>query len=212
MSACEADLAIVLAAGRGTRMGGPKALTATPAGVWWRVQAMRLREAEVDVIWVVSETVKVAMEREKDAPERLVVSDPQMPMFASVVAGLRAVGAGLGRGVFVLPVDTPAPGPVVWGALAAGAGHAGAVPVFEGRRGHPVYLTRGFVGQVLRRCDAESDAITRLRLDEMLARGVSEVPVGDRTVAINLNTRDDVRSMFEAGGALAPGACDRETT
>lgn len=204
--------AIVLAAGRGSRMGGPKALMATPAGVWWRVQAARLREAQVGAIWVVSDVVKDAMVREGGAPDRLVRSDAHMPMFASVVAGLRAVEAGPQGGTFVLPVDIPAPGPDVWRALAASARHGAAVPVFEGRRGHPVYLTRETVRRVLQRCAAEPGAITRLRLDEVLAEGVSEVPVTDPAVAINLNRRDDVRGMFDAGGAFAPRLSDHYAT
>ena len=51
---------VVLAAGRGTRMGGPKALMEVRGRVWWRWQREWLAPAEAagaTVVWLVSPVV-----------------------------------------------------------------------------------------------------------------------------------------------------------
>lgn len=198
----ERERVIVLAAGRGTRMGVPKALMPTPRGVWWRVQAARLREAGAEATWVVSEDVRSLMGREPDAPEGMVVASSAAPMFASVVAGLRSIAGDGSRHVLVLPVDTPVPLAAVWRSLAAECAGGVSVPVFQGKRGHPICLSGPFVADVLRMCDAEPGAEERLRLDELMVGRCVEVAVADAAVAINLNTPDDVRRYFAAGGGV----------
>ena len=198
----ERERVIVLAAGRGTRMGVPKALMPTPRGVWWRVQAARLREAGAEATWVVSEEISGVLSQQADAPERVVVAEGDAPMFVSVVAGLRAVVGDTKRSAFVLPVDTPAPGAAVSQALSTACGSGVAVPVFAGKRGHPVCLSGPFIAAVLRMCDGEPGADARLRLDELMVGRCVEVAVADAAVAINLNTPDDVRRYFAAGGGV----------
>lgn len=184
-------VAIVLAAGRGTRMGGPKALMSVRGRAWWRVQEERLERAGVERVWVVSREVEAVMAGEEGAPGRRVIGDSAAPMFASVLAG---VGEARGAGVFVLPVDVPAPGGAVFGALAAGAGDGVAVPVFQGKRGHPAALSARWVGARL------ASALPDQRLDALIAEDVVEVEVQDSVVLVNLNTPAEVRA-WEHGSA-----------
>lgn len=137
LSACDV---IVLAAGAGKRMGGPKALMDVGGRMWARVQSERLARVGVRVVWVMSPEVREGLAAGAGGLgefERVVLCESSRPMFESVVAGLREFvrdGAASAGGVFVLPVDVPAAGCCVWERLAAcGAGVA--APVVERRRG-----------------------------------------------------------------------------
>ncbi len=191
-------VAIVLAAGRGERMGGPKALMTVRGEAWWRIQAARLRRAGVESIWVVSQVVREATAREADAPEHLVLGNPDQPMFESVVRGVEALRHAPPRGVFVLPIDVPAAGPEVWRALAA-RGPVSA-PVFRGAAGHPVYLAWEWIERALLGAPAPGER----RLDLLIAPLVERIEVDDPDVAVNLNAPADVDAWLGRDGATAP--------
>lgn len=188
---------IVLAAGRGRRMGGPKALMAVGGVAWWREQERRIAAGAREVpglesCWVASPEVMSAWAGAPDRPVRVAMADPDAPMFASVAAGVRAVaevgGGAPVAGVFVLPVDVPAPTDVVlWRTLA----NCGAVarPAWRGRHGHPLYLPWPWVERELSARLDDAGA----RLDELIAGSVRDVAVDDETVVWNLNTPEDVR-------------------
>ncbi len=210
MRGCEGDeVAIVLAAGRGVRMGGPKALMMVGGRPWWRVQRERLRAAGVRDVWVVSREVRDSMGRE-DSPERVVIGDADAAMFASVVAGVVALRDDSLRGVFLLPVDVPAPSVGVWKAL-RGA-DSPSVPTCGGRRGHPVWLPWSFVERAILPCAEDRVWVARTRLDRLVADEVVEVAVEDAGVLVNLNTSVDVERWEKdrgcpglAGFAARPG-------
>lgn len=176
--------AVVLAAGRGRRMGGPKALMRVVGREWWRLQEERLEHAGVHRVWVVSPAVRAQVRGLTTAE-----ADPDAPMFASVLAGMRAAP---GAGLFILPVDVPAPGPDVWRLLAAAADAGVAVPTSHGERGHPIALSRPWIDRVLSRAGHED------RLDHLIGPDVVEVPVADPGVLANLNTPGDVRAWAAA--------------
>ncbi len=179
------DSVIVLAAGRGVRAGGPKALHSVQGRAWWEIQRERLERVGLPVVWVVSPRVREGI---GTADLRMVVADELAPMFASVLAGAReiALQSDRVRGVFVLPVDVPAPDRRVFEALARAVGSSGAaIPVHHGERGHPVYVSWDLVrGRVL---GAGADA----RLDHLIEDGRMEVSVDDPGVLDNLNTAAD---------------------
>jgi nicotine blue oxidoreductase len=190
-------VAIVLAAGRGIRMGGPKALLPVRGRPWWMEQAQRLRAAGVPALWVVNHRVRAAMAGARPPPD-LDIADETAPMFSSLVVGLRTLAArtSMPPGVFVLPIDVPAPARAVWEAL-AGSGAPAAAPVLDGRTGHPVYLSWEYVRiAILPAAESESP-----RLDELIRSVVSHVPVQDRDVRANLNTPEALaRWLARTGG------------
>ena len=95
---------LVLAAGRGRRMGGPKALMQVHGQPWWRLQRERLAAAGVESLWIASPDVAAAWTDIPDAPRHLTTapaadapphSTPEpLPMFASLMLG---VGCCSGR-------------------------------------------------------------------------------------------------------------------
>jgi nicotine blue oxidoreductase len=134
--------AIILAAGQGRRMGGPKALL--PAGTLsFLAHACCLYarpgiEAVIAVLGAETDRVR----REAGIPPGVeVVVNPGWPqgMLSSVWRGLDAAEALSADAVLLHPVDHPLVEPStvdrVADALAQGA--FAAVPTWEGRRGHP---------------------------------------------------------------------------
>lgn len=176
------DYVIVLAAGRGVRAGGPKALHVVNGRPWWEIQRERLERVGLPVVWVVSERVRQGMG--ESVPERMVIADESAPMFESVLAGVRDVGRRAGASsVFVLPVDVPVPRARVFHRLTESSSPA--IPTHSGVHGHPVFIPWRFVeGHVLRA--GASD-----RLDRLIESVRAEVDVDDPSVVTNLNTSED---------------------
>jgi CTP:molybdopterin cytidylyltransferase MocA len=139
---------LVLAAGAGTRFGGPKALAREPDGTPWMAFAVRmLRAAGCD-------PVLIALGASADAARPLVPADAQVVIVpdwseglsASLRAGLRAASALSAAAVLVTPVDTP--GATADAAIRvidrAGVPLSAALAraVYAARPGHPVLIGR----------------------------------------------------------------------
>jgi CTP:molybdopterin cytidylyltransferase MocA len=137
----------------------------------------------------------------KDAPElrkllpawveTLENAVPDSPQFASVqLAARAAVGSGC-AGAFLLPVDVPAPQISVWRALESSLGNNTEVaqPTFQGRGGHPVLLSRGFLEKLVALPESS-------RLDEAIHSAVLvRVQVSDPAIHANWNTPADLKSV-----------------
>lgn len=178
---------VVLAAGAGNRMGGPKALMPVWDQPWWRVQRERLSALDLIQVWAVNEHVEEDMDLDPDAPGRRVLVDSSEPMFASVTAGLRDLREKSLHGVFVLPIDVPAPSPTVWESLLGSS--CCAAPIYEDQRGHPVYLPSDWIETVAYPAFDNPDA----RLDRLIGDSLNLIEVSDPDVAWNLNTQDDLQ-------------------
>ena len=187
------DRVIVLAAGRGLRAGGPKALHRVHNRPWWHIQRKRLALVGLPVVWVISDRVRASMTEHGGPPPDSVIADELSPMFTSVLAGCTAIAElhRSTRGVFILPVDVPAPNPTVFNTLARATAHpsavAAALPTHNSQRGHPVYLSWPLVTSRLLSPSTPADS----RLDHLIEDARVEVPVTDPGVLINLNTADD---------------------
>lgn len=123
---------IVLAAGAGTRFGGPKALVRFRGERLVDRAVATLRSGGCDRVIVVSGAADVG-----DVPGAAVVANPawQDGMGTSLQAGLAA--APDADAVVVLLVDQPLIAPEAVRRVIA-AGHDIAVAMYDGRRGHPV--------------------------------------------------------------------------
>jgi CTP:molybdopterin cytidylyltransferase MocA len=184
-------IAVVLAAGQGRRMGGPKALMEIGGRPWWAVQQERLAGAGVAALWVVSDPVFREMVNAQEPPARGLVADSAAPMFNSIRRGIEAARPHASHGIFILPVDVPAPRDATWEALAAAAGDRVAVPTFGGEHGHPVALSAAWLDRSFPSAPDAGD-----RLDDLIEGHVSYLAVDDPTVVVNLNTPDDVAAWL----------------
>ena len=146
--------AVVLAAGSGSRFGGGKLLAAWDAGVLLEgalAAAFAAPVRDVTVVVGADADAVAAVARDFD-PRVLTVYAPDFAegMAASLRAGVASLPADA-AGAFVFLGDMPrAPSAVLQPmADAVRAGALAAAPVFRGRRGNPVLLSRELFPQLL---------------------------------------------------------------
>ena len=106
-------------------------------------------------------------------------------MFTSVKAGIAGVHTDA---AFILPVDCPLVPPAVYSELLAAPGQA-VVPVYRGRRGHPVLIREVLFERIAREPDVSS---LRAVLREI---GVAEVDVDAPEVLLDLDTPGDLQRL-----------------
>ena len=146
--------AIVLAAGSGSRFGGGKLLAAWDAGVLLEGALAAAFAAPVRSVTVVigADAEAVAAAARDFDPRAVIVyaADHAEGMGASLRTGIASLPADA-AGAFVFLGDMPrAPHAVLQPmADAVRAGALAAAPVFGGRRGNPVLLSRALFPQLL---------------------------------------------------------------
>ncbi len=187
---------VILAAGESRRMGRPKAL------LDWR--GITVLEHMIELIGAIADPVIVVAGchagaiREHGVKSTVIENpDPARGMLSSLKCGLRAVPPETGAVLFT-PVDYPAVSARTLGALAAAAAANAplAIPVFEGRRGHPVLIARPLVDEVLALADdgRASDVIHR-----HLGRAIL-VQVNDRGVVEDIDDPETYERLRREGG------------
>lgn len=180
-------LCIVLAAGRGTRMGAPKALLDVRGTAWWKRQQARLHAANVDAFWIVNPLVAAAFAADPSSPPHSTIvhkNDTPLPMFASIAHAFSVRPPHACN--FILPVDVPCPRPDTFARLQAACGEAASVPARGDTTGHPLCLSGAWIRTHLL-TPPLPDPMTA-RLDELTRPIVRRVQVEDPDMAINLNT------------------------
>jgi CTP:molybdopterin cytidylyltransferase MocA len=140
-------VAVVLAAGEGRRLGGPKALLPIGATTFLaHVCALLDRPGICAVVAVLgAEADRVRRESQVGAGVVVHVNERwRAGMLTSVWAGLDAAEALEAEGVILHPVDTPfvAPATVEAVVRALADGATIVVPSHAGRRGHPAGFSR----------------------------------------------------------------------
>lgn len=202
-------ISIVLAAGDGKRLGGPKALLAwpSPSGKDRPLSIAhaeeRLAAESAEVLIVTRKAVIPALLGYVRPGVHLLSSDaaPDLgPAGSLAFAVSRLPPADL---ILVTPVDTqPARAETVRAMLdklAADPALLAARPSYHGRGGHPVVLRRAAL-------DAYSAGAPTLR-DHLASLGdrVAVVEVSDPTIVLDLNTPSDVMGVLRALPRFLPG-------
>jgi nicotine blue oxidoreductase len=140
--------AVILAAGRGARMGGPKALLTLDGETFLARVARLLRRPGVDRVTAVLGHEADRVQREAALPPDVVTivnlryADG---MLTSILAGLGEAEAAGADAMLVHPVDHPLVDPVTVDAVIAALtkGATIAIPSHGGRRGHPAGFAQG---------------------------------------------------------------------
>lgn len=192
---------LVLAAGRGGRMGHPKALLEYDSGKSFLdilSAALRKGGAEVKVVLGFEAEAIRARHPELD----FVVNEGWEAggQFSSVKVGLQSViEDGEFDRVLVHPVDMPAVRASTFGALVKASFNGdGAVPEFEGAAGHPLLLTEDGAKAVLKMKDVPHLEAAQKGLK------IDRVKVRDPGVVVNFNTPDIYERLLGSAPHLAP--------
>lgn len=145
--------AVLLAAGESVRMGQSKPLL--PFGNTTLVEHLveELLVSEVDRVYVVlgHEAERVQAVLNAHPVHAVVNADYRQGMLSSVRCGLRALPRETGA-VLVAPVDQPGLTRALINALlnAYRVSHKDiAVPIHQGRRGHPLIFSAGYIPEIL---------------------------------------------------------------
>ena len=179
---------VVLAAGLATRAGGGK-LTLALEG---QAILARCLEGMYDVcarLIVVTghrrDSLRPILRRYAKVEE---VYNPAYArgMFSSVLAGVRQVKAG---GFFLTPGDYPLIAKETYASLAGTDGEI-VIPVFDGKRGHPLLMNSRLIPELLS-CPATSTLEDFIR-----RRGASLIPVQDPGILMDVDTMEDFRAAL----------------
>jgi CTP:molybdopterin cytidylyltransferase MocA len=187
--------AIILAAGKGTRIGGPKGGLRVGDTTFLDQIARRLAAAGIDRVVAV---VPAAEDRKKETASgnlRSVANPyPERGMIYSVRLGVGA--AGDADGYLVMPVDHPHVESRTYGSI-MGAFDSNAKrvvrPEFKGKPGHPVIIPR-VLAKKLPPADLEGGLAAFIRNSGVK---VVSIPVDDPGVLRNINTREDFREVAQ---------------
>jgi molybdenum cofactor cytidylyltransferase len=187
----------VLAAGRGTRFGEPKAQAKLPSGERFLDAVVRLA-AESDLhplLAVVDRGVDVP------APARVVINpNPRSEQAASLRLALAALANDPAEAVLVWPVDHPFVHVVSVLALMDAFKRTRApivLPVHAGRRGHPVLFARTVWLELMTTTTGGARTVVHAHAEDVV-----EVSVPDEGVTRDIDTRSD---MPRSGGRTSDG-------
>lgn len=145
-SAAGRPFGLVLAAGAGTRFGGPKALARTADGEPWLARAVAaLRDGGCgDILVALGAGAAEARALVPAGASVVIVPDWQRGLSATIAAGLAAVNERSASSLVIIPVDTPdAPPAAIRRVIAAAPAvvtRALVQATYAGEPGHPVLI------------------------------------------------------------------------
>ncbi len=196
---------IVLAGGKSSRMGRPKALL--PIGssgdtFFDRVTRTLLEAGIQDVIVVVGADAEAIRAGARPRSGVRIVDNPDYDQgqLTSLLAGLHAIDAARATAVLVTLIDVPLVSVATVRTLMAAQRERGAPivrPVSNGRHGHPVIFGRDLFGE-LQRADPSHGAkpVVRAHAADMI-----EVPIDDEGAFTDIDTREEYERFIGAWGS-----------
>ena len=181
---------LVLAAGAGTRFGGPKALALSSDGTPWLSRAVRvLTDAGCRrVVVALGASATEARELVPPEAETVVVEDWAEGLSATLRRGLRAAAGEGTDAVLVVPVDTPGlPAAATRRVIEAAAlpwAEALVQAVYRGAPGHPVLIGAGHIERLAASLSGDRGARAHLA-----AHGALEVECADLWSGADIDMR-----------------------
>lgn len=188
--------AVLLAAGESTRMGEPKPLL--PFGDTTLIEhlARELLDSDVDcVVAVLGHEAERVRKRLLRMPVRVAVNaDYKQGMLSSIRCGLRAL-PDAAEAALIAPVDQPRLSSDIVETLIRAwrcSGKGMAVPIHDGRRGHPLLIAARYFPEVLTGLDDTGlRGLLRRYPDDLL-----QVPFDDPAVLGDADTPEDYRRQL----------------
>ncbi|MEX2571894.1 MAG: nucleotidyltransferase family protein [Gemmatimonadota bacterium] len=189
---------VVLAAGRSTRMGSPKALLTFEGSTFLARLVQAFREGGCQPVMVVTgpeadpDARAIAQHARELGADTATNPDRDSDQVDSLRAAVRRLPSDL-HGVLMAPVDSPGATPSLVAALieTAATGAPLVVPTFGGRRGHPILFGRTILPELMDG-DLPEGARTLIRRYE---KQLTELPVENRGVLLDVDTPADYRRL-----------------
>jgi CTP:molybdopterin cytidylyltransferase MocA len=183
--------ALILAAGRGARVGGPKALLTLGGETFLSRAARLLRRPGIERVTAVLGHEADRVRREAALPPEVAVRVNERyaeGMLTSILAGLDDAEAAGADAVLVHPVDHPLIEPATVDAVIAALvrGALIAVPSHGGRRGHPAGFARATWSALRSAAPDEGARGVLARHPEW----IEHVPAGEECL-VGVNTNED---------------------
>jgi molybdenum cofactor cytidylyltransferase len=181
--------AVILAAGESRRMGTPKALLDYQGKTFVEHLAEVTRHPRVGALRVVlgAKAEEIRARLGSADPGAFVMNrDWQSGQLSSIHAAIRSLPADATEGVMLCPVDHPIISSEVVAQIISAfdaSGKAISVPIFHGKRGHPVIFRANLYSELL----AASPDIGARQVLWAHADDVVEVPTQEEGVILNLD-------------------------
>ena len=210
----EAFPLILLAGGRSSRMGTPKGLVDYQGQPWLLEQLSRFEAASGKeavivlgyhqeqyferILWLRGAREGASVQSGL-AVSVVVNKTPEFGQFSSLQCAIPSLLEKNGSGAFVLPVDVPGPHEEVYGRLCAAFNDRldVIIPQYRSEGGHPVLLSRRFLGQLLSLPVANIEARLDIQIRALSPDRVARVRVSDPQVCLNINTLEEFRAFAD---------------
>ena len=214
---------ILLAGGQSSRMGTPKGLVDYQGQPWLLEQLSRFEAASgKEAVIVLGFHQEQYFERipwlrgardEASVQSGLAVSvvvnkTPEFGQFSSLQRAIPFILEKGWSGAFVLPVDVPGPQREVYSRLGAAFKKEldVVIPQYRSKGGHPVLLSRRFLGRLISLPVADNEARLDKQIRALSPEQVAKVRVRDPQVCLNINTLEEFRAFADRrdGNQLKP--------
>ena len=196
---------VILSAGESSRMGSPKALLSY-RGTTFLEHLVNLLQGRVEPLLVVlghgADRIRAAV-RLPPQVRVLLNQDYRLGQLSSLQTAIRALEGSPVSGLLVVPVDHPAVEPEVVAALLdtfAAEQPEVLVPIFEGRRGHPVIFSLRLFAELLA---APLEEGARAVVRRHTAR---ELPINDAGILADIDDPESYRRLV-TGSSLSGSKC-----
>ena len=181
---------IVLAAGASSRMGSPKALLEYRGRTFleWVLEALRPACDSIAVV-TAPDSTEVRALCGKSGIETLINPAPERGMLSSLQCAIAAHDAA---SFLFTPVDYPNLSPATAAAIVAAfqsASQEAVIPVFAGKHGHPVCISRALARRILE-LPAQASARDALHTADALY-----LPVDDSGVLLDVDTPAEYEAL-----------------
>ncbi len=180
--------AAILAAGESRRMGSPKALASIHGKTFVQHLLDATRHPRIGLTRIVlgADADKIRSSLMLAADSIVLNREWQLGQLSSIHAAIRSLPDGATEGLILCPVDHPLISPGLVAELIAEFDSSGkriVVPVFHGRRGHPVVFRSDLYAELL----AASPDVGARQVLWAHESEAAEIPTEEEGVVLNLN-------------------------
>lgn len=190
-------VAVILAAGESRRMGTPKALLPYRETTFIEHLLEITRHSRIAATRIVL-GAHLDQIRAKLPGEASIVANPdwRQGQLSSIQAAIRTIPTDETAGLVLCPVDHPLFSPILIAQLIDAFDSTGqlvVLPVYRGRRGHPVIFAASLYPELL----VASPAIGAREVVWAHAAQLHEVPTEEEGVVLNINDPETLRRALE---------------